>query len=194
MAQFEAFEEGIEVNGETVLSVVDGMGAFKDRSYKFLADNGIREPRPGEWYPQQAWLNAFKAIAQTTGEFTLFSIGKKIPENAQFPPEIDSLDKALAAIDVAYHMNHRKNGKVMFDPSNGKMIEGIGHYGFEKTGDREIIMACNNPYPSDFDRGIIESMAFRFKPSGVPMIIVRLDDSKPTRKKGADSCTFKVTW
>jgi len=194
MAQFVAFDPKVEVNGETVLSVVEGMGAFRDRAYKFLEDNGIVRPEPGKWYSQQAWLNAFKAIAQATGEYTLFNIGKKIPENAQFPPEINTIEKALGAIDVAYHMNHRIGGKVMFDPASGTMLEGIGHYGFEKTGEREIRMVCENPYPSDFDRGIIEAMALKFKPAGAGIVIVKLDDSLPTRKKGADSCTYTIKW
>jgi hypothetical protein len=194
MAQFVAFNPKVEVNGETVLSIVDGMGAFKERAYKFLADNGIQNPEPGKWYPQQSWLDAFKAIAQATGDFTLFNIGKKIPENAQFPPEINTIDKALAAIDVAYHMNHRIDGQVMFDPATGKMLEGIGHYGFQQMNEREIRMVCENPYPSDFDRGIIEAMAQKFKPAGAGFIIVKLDESLPSRKKGADSCTYTVKW
>lgn len=194
MAHFIAFDSKVEVNGETVLSIVDGMGAFKERTYKFLADNGIQNPEPGKWYSQQAWLNAFKTIVEATGEFTLFNIGKKIPENAQFPPEINTIDKALSAIDVAYHMNHRVNGQVMFDPASGKMLEGIGHYGFQKSGEREIRMVCENPYPSDFDRGIIEAMAHKFKPADAGIIIVKLVESEPTRKKGANSCTYSVKW
>lgn len=194
MAQFVAFNPKVEVNGETVLSVVDGMGAFRDRAYKFLESNGIVNPEAGKWYSQQAWLNAFKAIAQATGDYSLFNIGKKIPENAKFPPEINSIEKALAAIDVAYHMNHRIDGKILFDPATGAMREGIGHYRSEKTVEREIRMVCDNPYPSDFDRGIIEAMAQKFKPTGAGIVVVKLDDSRPTRKKGADSCTYIVRW
>ena len=88
MTQFTAFAKGVEVNGETVLSIVDGMGAFKTRAYKILNDSLIFDPQPGLWYRQQHWLDAFKRIADTVGPNTLFSIGKKIPENAQFPPHI----------------------------------------------------------------------------------------------------------
>ncbi|MCB1172769.1 MAG: hypothetical protein KDK39_04350 [Leptospiraceae bacterium] len=193
MAQYQAFTEGVEVNGETVLSVVEGLGAFKGRALTFLADNGIENPVPGQWYSQQAWLNAFKAIAESTGEFTLYNIGRKIPENAQFPPEIDSIEKALQAIDVAYHMNHRLHQQVMFDPTNGRMIEGIGHYYYEPQKERKVIMRCENPYPSEFDRGIIEAMANRFKPAG-SFVMVHLDRSQPMRKSGGESCSFVVSW
>ena len=36
MAQFRAFAPAVEVNGETVLSVVDGMGSFKAGAMKIL--------------------------------------------------------------------------------------------------------------------------------------------------------------
>lgn len=179
MAQFRAYAQGVEVNGETVLAIVDGMGSFKDMAVKVLTDCGIPNPKPGQWYPQQAWLDAFKKIADTIGSNTLYSIGKKIPENAKFPPQINSIDKALSAIDVAYHMNHR----------GGE----IGSYTCQKAGERAIKMVCPNPYPCDFDRGIIEAMALKFKPEK-SVLIVRHDDSAACRKKGANSCTYNVTW
>jgi len=194
MAQFVAFQPGVEVNGETVLSIVDGMGVFTDRGYRILADHGIRDPKPGQWYELQSYLNAFKAIFELTGEFTLFNIGKMIPRNAQFPPGIETIEQALSLIDVAYHMNHRIHGQPMFNPETGTMLEGIGHYTFTKTGDREGIFVCENPYPSDFDRGIAESMANRFRPDDSEYVILQLDLTKPTRKHGADSCTFNVRW
>ncbi|MBN2216074.1 MAG: hypothetical protein JW719_01730, partial [Pirellulales bacterium] len=107
MAQFVAFANGVEVNGETVFSVIDGMGVFRAKALDILARNGIAEPKAGRWYSQQAWLESFRVIAQTIGMVTLYAIGKKIPENAKFPRDIDSIEKALAGIDVAYHMNHR---------------------------------------------------------------------------------------
>ena len=98
MAQFKAFAPGVEVNGETVLSLVDGMGAFKETGLKILAAHGIADIKPGHWYPQQAWLDAFKDIAGKMGASTLLSIGKTVPANAKWPPHVDSIDKALASI------------------------------------------------------------------------------------------------
>ena len=62
MTQFKACAPSVEVNGETVLSVVEGMGIFKDSAYKVLEENGIKDPAPGKWYSQQAWLNSYKKI------------------------------------------------------------------------------------------------------------------------------------
>lgn len=194
MAQFKAMAENVEVNGETVLSIAEGMSFSKSEALRILAENGIKDPKPGMWYPQQSWLNAFEVIAKKIGANTLFLIGMKIPENAKFPPQIDSIEKALPAIDVAYHMNHRINGELLFNPANGQMKEGIGHYGFKKTGEKEAVMECNNPYPCDFDRGIIEAMAKRFKPQGTILVSITHSDNMPCRKNGADSCTYKIKW
>jgi hypothetical protein len=179
MAQFKAFAPGVEVNGETVLSLVDGMGAFKETGLKILAAHGIADIKPGHWYPQQAWLDAFKDIAGKMGASTLLAIGRTVPANAKWPPHVDSIDKALASIDMAYHMNHR----------GGE----IGHYTFQSTGPKSGKVVCKNPYPSEFDQGIVYTVAHKFAPPGtVPQ--VKLDETAPTRKKGADACTFLVTW
>ncbi len=179
MALFKAFSPNVEVNGETVYAIVDGMGVFKSQALQFLKEEGIVDPKPGQWYSQQAWLNAFRKISEKTGANALRNIGRKIPENAQFPPQIDSIDKALGAIDMAYHMNHR----------GGE----IGHYNFKLVGDGKAAMVCNNPYPDEFDFGLIEAMANRFKPAGkaVKMII---DQKRPTRTGGADSTTYLIKW
>ena len=179
MAQFKAHSANVEVNGETVLSIVDGIGTMKTMAMGILEQNGIKDPKPGQWFKQQAWLNAFKQISDSIGPNTLFQIGQKIPENAQFPPAIDAIEKALAAIDVAYHMNHR----------GGE----IGHYNYTSDGSNKATLECANPYPCDFDRGIIVAMGKRFAPKGANVKVVH-DDTKPCRKTGGESCTYHVAW
>jgi len=84
MAQFKALSTNVEVNGETVLSVAAGMGAMKTMARAILETNGIKNHKPGQWFKQQDWLNAFKQISESIGPNTLSQIGQKIPENAQF--------------------------------------------------------------------------------------------------------------
>lgn len=179
MKPFQASSPSVEVNGETVLAILTGMGTSSGRASKILAAHGISEPKGGQWYKQQAWLDAFKEISETLGPNTLFRIGTKIPEQAKFPPEIKSIEQALGAINVAYQMNHRGGP--------------IGSYDFHLEGKGKAIMVCKNPYPSDFDRGLIQSMADRFKPQN-SIVSVELDPSKPSRKAGAESCTFLISW
>jgi len=179
MAQFQAYSPGVQVNGQTVLSVMKGMGAFAPTAGQILARHGITSPEAQGWNSQQAWLDAFKEIAQSIGPRTLNRIGVSIPNTAKFPPGLDTIDKALALIDVAYHMNHR----------GGE----IGHYKFQKAGERKGVLECRNPYPCDFDRGIVEAMAKLFAPKGSAPTVAH-DASKPCRAKNGDSCTFLISW
>ena len=92
--QFKVFEKDIEVNGQTVNSIVSGFKTFKVLASKFLLDEGIGEKDSDgmvkldldSWYSQEAWLKAFESIAEKVGDSILFQIGLSIPESAKFPP------------------------------------------------------------------------------------------------------------
>jgi|EPASupsiteSAE347_1022098.scaffolds.fasta_scaffold19299_2 hypothetical protein len=177
MAQFQAAEEGVEVSGQAVLAFVNGMERLKNKALEILRENGISNPENGKWYSQQAWLNALKNIAEDLGPYALYCIGVRIPTDAKFPPDIDSLETAFASINTAYYMNHR----------GGK----IGNYTFQKSPDGSYLFICDNPYPCEFDRGIIEGMGRRFAPAG-RHLLCRHDDSAPCRDKGDESCMYHI--
>lgn len=196
---FKAIEKGVEVNGQTVIAIVNGFSTFKHVPSKVLVEEGIgtllpdgrADIKPDAWYPLDAWLRAFDRIFKDGSETILFNIGAKIPESAVFPPHIKTIETAIQSIDVAYHMNHRKDGKVMFDPKTGVMLEGIGHYGYDRARDRNLITCvCKKPGSCGLDRGIITAMAKRFEPRAT----VEHDSMSPCRKKGAASCTYLVRW
>lgn len=193
MAQFVAFDQNVEVNKMTIMSVVNSMEKGKETRIGILEKNGISIEKK-DWYPQQNWLNAFKEIASTLGDMNLFLIGKAIIDSAKFPP-INNLEEALKSLDVAYHMNHRINGKVMFDSQTGKKTEGIGHYKLTEynAAGKHAVMVCDNPYPSKFDEGIITQLVRKFKGTASTETI-KLDLTKETRIKGAHSCTYNITW
>lgn len=177
MSQFIAFAPNVEVSGTTILSITAGMGPTAG---PILAAHGLGNVGRDKWYSQQAWLDSFRDIAALpAGMSDLVSIGMQIPENAIFPSDIDSLEAALRSIDTAYHMNHR----------GGE----IGHYQVVIVNDQQIDMICDNPYPCDFDYGIIYSMCRRFSPPDA-MAHVYHDNDAPCRKHGADSCTYHVIW
>jgi hypothetical protein len=56
-------------------------GAFRTSAAQILQRNGIPNPESAAWYPQQAWLNAFREIAKTIGASTLHQIGLSIPRS-----------------------------------------------------------------------------------------------------------------
>jgi hypothetical protein len=193
MAQFVAFDKKVMVNGQTILSVIKGMKGFEASATKILAEKGINDPAPNQWYPQQAWLDAFKVIVEKIGPKTLNSIGQMIPENADWPPQVNSIETALASIDIAYHMNHSLAGKPLFDPASGRMSEGIGHYSFKKISANEVQVICKNPYPCEFDKGLIRAAASKFKPGGAKLEFLE-HTSSGCRNTGGEHCTYIVKW
>lgn len=191
MAEFKAFNVAVEVNGPTILSVVKGMPGYESTALKILGNKGISDINEDSWFPQQAWLDAFKEIADKIGEKTLRSIGAKIIESAEFPPTVNSVESALASIDIAYHMNHRAMGKVLFDPEKGTMFEGIGHYHFEKKAENEFLVTCENPYPCEFDKGLIKGVVEKFMKPGQKAEY--LENVKAgCRKSNSMKCTYLV--
>ncbi len=180
MKVFVSSAEKVEINGENVYAIIDGMGIFKSKAIKILAENGIVDPKPGQWYSQQAWLNAFKTITEQIGALTLYAVGQKITENAKLPHHIDNIHQALASIDIAYQTNHR-NGFT-------------GNYFYEKTGEKSARITCSNPYPDIFDKGIITAMANKFNNGELNNLKIYIDESMPVRMKGGESTTFIISW
>ncbi|MDY7227777.1 hypothetical protein [Hyalangium rubrum] len=169
-----------QVNGQAVLSIVGGMEVVQARALRILAENGISPLKPEGWYPLTHVLNSFKLIFEKIGPSTVRAIGRKTPDTARFPPDIDSLEKGLRAIDVAYHMAHRGS-------------EQIGGYHFEPRDRRSAKMMCDNPYPCDFDLGMVEAICDRFRPKDA--LWVRIEhDPKSCRRRGDTSCTYLITW
>jgi hypothetical protein len=192
-------EAGIEVSGESLGAIVEGFKRYPSIASKYLAKYGLMSSDSsgqmtidrGKWYPLKEWLIAHEGIAQEIGHNSLYGIGKNVPENAVFPPHINDIYSAVESIDVAYHLNHRRNGVVMFDPQTGMMLEGIGHYRVTRVpNEHQMICVCDDPYPCEFDRGIITAMANRFERQARAVH----DNEAPCRRKGGDSCTYVVWW
>jgi hypothetical protein len=196
--QFKAFEPDIEVYGASIDAIVDAFKLFPSIVLKRLLNYGIGTLRGKDvvidreaWYPLTNWLAAYESIAKEIGPRALVQIGQHIPKHAPFPPSINDIHGAMASMDAAYHMNHRKGGRVMFDPATGQMLSGIGNYGYAPVPrERRIISTCENPYPCDFDRGIITTLSQRFEKASR----VTHDDGAPCRKNGADSCKYIIAW
>ncbi len=193
MSEFKSFEKGIETNAIQPF-IVGSMS--KESRLAILKNHGLEyNEDPNTFYDLQKFLNAFEEVKNQFGEMNLFLIGKAVIDNAQFPP-INNLKEALQSLDIAYHMNHRKDGKAMFNPENGLMLDGIGHYRLEKydAETKTAEMVCHTPYPSKFEEGLILQIVRRFKPAGSIRTKVELDESKETRRKGGQSCTFSISW
>lgn len=172
---FEASSPDVEVDGRTVLAVTSGV-MIRSVALELLAREGMVHVKPDGWYSQQAWLNVYRRISEKLGDDTLFSIGTRIPYSAEFPAEMmKDVKTALQSIDVAYHNAHR----------NGE----IGCYAYTEIEPGLHEIRCDNPYPCDFDLGIIHSLVERFRGSQQFSI-----EHVPghCRKKGGPECRYRV--
>jgi hypothetical protein len=183
MTQYEAFDPAVEVHGRTILAVVDdALVRFsertRERARSALVENGVEDPDPDEWYPQQAWLNTFEAIAADLEPHLLDRLGEQIPDVAEWPGGVSTVEAGLESIDEAYRRNHR----------GGE----IGYYRFASLDDRTGEVTCKNPYPCPFDRGLIRAVARRYAP--VESFVFVEERGDRCRRDGADACTYTVSW
>ena len=196
--QYRPLAPGIEIYGRSAASVVAAFTYFQRVPAALFFENGIGEMEGDainiahdRWYPQANWLQAFEAIAQRVGAAALYKIGSRVPTTAQsdFPDWVVDLETAIQSIDFAYHRSHRKGGVVMYDPDTGTMLEGIGHYSVRSVpAERRIQVVCSNPYPCEFDRGLVTTMATRLDRGAR----ISHDRTKPCRSDGADTCTYVI--
>ncbi len=191
--------ENIQVLGSNLSNVMHAFGNFELLASRIMLDEGLgTESRQGtvqfdkeQWYPVTRWLAALERVGREYGEFVLGQAGLAVPKNAVFPPFVTNIDSALKSVDVAYHMNHALGGTPMFSPDTGKMLEGIGHYGYARVADqKQITLECDTPYPCVFDSHLLQAMAQRFESTTT----VVHDAARPCRKRGGSSCTYIVRW
>ncbi|MBP9890820.1 MAG: hypothetical protein KBG84_02855 [Planctomycetes bacterium] len=172
---FEASSSAVEVDGRTVRSVISGM-MLRSVGLELLRREGLDPVKPERWYPMQSWLNVFRTISERLGADTLYSVGYRIPQAAEFPAHMmKDVATALQSIDIAYHNAHR----------NGE----IGCYEYSQLGEGVYQVRCNNPYPCDFDLGIIDSLVDRFRGSQVYNV---LHVASACRKLGGNECRYQV--
>jgi hypothetical protein len=188
---------GIEVSGQSVYGTLHGFRQFKSLASRYLLTHGIGSPGkdgivdidPAAWYPLDRWLAAFNRIATEVGEAALVQIGIGVMESIQWPPEMTSVEGLVRFIDAGYHMHHRKEGKPMFDPATGEVVEGIGNFTIKREDRSRFFIETANPYPCPFDKGILAGAMRRL---GASVGIVH-DDASPCRLKGGKSCTHIVS-
>jgi hypothetical protein len=174
---FKAFSPDAEVSGSNIKMYISSMGAFTLIGKTILRSCGIEEePKANCWYNHQMFLNAVREIEAKTGPNTIALIGSRVAENAIFPPDVNSMEKALENLGEAYQVNHRGDNK-----SFKRSL---------KIADHTYKVIAETPYPCDLDAGYLMGLANRY---GINAIITH-DDSQPCRKHGAESCTYNIVW
>ncbi|HEX8434158.1 hypothetical protein [Archangium sp.] len=172
----------VEVQGQSIIAVVGGLQLLKNKALRLLAENGIQTLEPLGWYPLRDALAAIHSIHEKIGPSTLRAVGRQVPEHIRFSPEVRTLEQALRALDAAYQQNHR-----------GQVGGNIGGYRLESVSARSARLVCDNPYPCDFDQGILEALCERFRPKDSVWMRVE-HGAHGCRQQSGFACTYHVTW
>ncbi|PCC71648.1 hypothetical protein SAMN02745121_01191 [Nannocystis exedens] len=189
MTQYVPMAPNITVYGQTTSVFIDVLKQFSVLQKAMLDALGVEQFDPHSWYPQELILRAYQKVDLVLGGRGLERFGRQIPPLVAFPPGIDDAHTVLSMLDATYHLNHSRDGVPMLDLATGEMTEGIGHYAYERVGEREVLMRCDNPYPCRFDMGLIAGFAERFA-AGVEMS----HEPGGCRAKGGEKCVYRVRW
>lgn len=174
MQLFEAPSSEAEARGAAIQSIVEGVpSSFRGSAESILAEHGIKEVREDEWYPMQTYLDAYRTIVEDIGEATLKGIGRTTPEQAEWPPGVETPFDGLDSIDDAYRMNHRGDD--------------VGYYEATRVDDDTARVECHTPYPAKYEEGIVEGTASQF--TDRPVRTKELD-----RSNGGATVEFEVQW
>ena len=161
-------------------------GALAQVDSWLLREHGLQ--LGGEWYPLHQVLAILNRVGREHGDETLFRIGHAVPDQAPFPDSCDSIGKALRSLDVAYHMNHRKDGAPMF--ANGRKSDGIGCYVCTDETVGHFVVDSASLYPCAFDRGLVTAIARRFEPRAE---VWHMSGAR-CRRLGTLTCAYVITW
>jgi len=181
MKEFECPEGAILTQRGVVDSFVAAFGPYKMRGEKVICRHFGMETvgsDPNTQFPVKHFLKAMSELQEQFGAQFMRKVGSFVTEKAIFPPGIDTVEKGMELLNVAYYMNHSKNAE-------GRM----GGYRWSYGGGTKGKMFCDNPYPCAFDLGIIETLARRYAPNASVK-----HDAGPCRHQGGSECAYEVEW
>lgn len=193
--QFQPLVPNVEILGLAVELTVKSFRILPSIMLRYFIKHGVLQNKddridPQRWYSQAAWLKVFADVYNQVGPNVTTEMGRHIGALHPLPDTVNTIEASLRFMDIGYHSSHRLRGQVMYDQTTGKFIEGIGHYAFQPGAHRhEAYMRSDNPYPCDFDVGLIEAVVKRHEPRA------RVEHVPgDCRKTGSEFCTYQVQW
>ena len=175
MAEFMVYHSESEVSGQVMLDSIQAMGRAARR---VVNKHIIGELDPNGWYPQQTWLDILRDATEEM-QLDLLTVGNRVASNLPMPDGVFSLARLLELVEDNYQTTHRH-----VDPV---------HVTATQVGEHEVHIVDNSPYPDEFQYGMIFGLFQRLMPMDANLV-VRYDDSAPTRSHGADATKYIVTW
>ena len=189
-----AMDPGIEVRvGPRIFNTFQMMPAIVQRIFaehgfgRFIAE-GYFLPDLESWWPMDRYVACLHAVSDAVDPAELRTLSKKVAKYSDFPKSAGDTYKTLESLDVLYHLDHRKDGQVMFNKESSVMMEGIGHIRY-RGEPRFIVMEYETPYPCATDFGMLISLLRHSQPgAGV--------EHAPgaCRQHGDTSCAYHVRW
>lgn len=178
MPLFHAYSPDTEVSGRIISPVAFGIPNYADLMSTIFSDYGkIEDIQIEQWYNQQNFLDVLKVVLEKFGPNTAFTLGKRVTES--YPHQFTNLKTALLAVDQIYQANHR-NG----DAGYCKL--------FSFSAERKLAeLQCFTPYPAEFQRGLLVSMARKYK-GFLGLAQVKL--LRPNGDALTDLNAFKISW
>lgn len=179
MKEFALRNSQDTVSGGVVDAFLAAFGPYRSRGETVLKRHlpTIGKLDKTDFCDLSAFMQAMRELQDQFGRPFIEKMGARIYETAPFPPGIDSVEKVMALLDAAYHMNHNKGAD-------------IGSYVWKKDNDRRGIMTCDNPYPCSFDLGLLRASSKRFAEKAV----VTHHEPSQCRHNNAETCIYIVEW
>ncbi len=131
------------------------------------------------WYPLQLYFDICKDLKEHAEDFLiLVSIGTKVIESAQFPPEVNSVATGMQMLMDTHHLNLKNVPD--YDGYHSLVIK-----------DNKVSFIEQTSFPHDVMYGYIYGLANRYKPEDKVAIVERefLDPDNPD----ADGAKYTVT-
>jgi hypothetical protein len=180
MPRFTA-KPGAMALGANIIATVEALGAYTSTGYRILAENGITNIKPDEWYPMQAFCSFFEALDRRVGASVFYIVGRTAACAVPLPPEVNTVEKALSRFDSVYKTYYR----------GGAWTDG---WKVQIRGDQSAKLVFRGPFPDDFVRGLTEGFIRRFARGSTGRVTVRIDAAAPRRDRGESSTTLLANW
>lgn len=177
MSRYQASSPEAKIIGQMCLTF--SAAITHEEFSPILKQFGLDQIAGDQWYSQQTILDMFQAVANLPdGSQHLVAIGVKAVEYGGLPPDLNTVEKALLALPVAYQMNH-----LNIPASEGYEVKIVG------PGTAHI--KTDLPYPDDLMYGTLWGFVRKLKAPGdhfrVQVIGKRAKDSDTPAE-------YEVTW
>ncbi|ADO68893.1 hypothetical protein [Stigmatella aurantiaca] len=171
---------GVEVMSNTARTLFGAVGLLEQETRRIITAHGIPTLAQQGWYPLQTLLLCLNDIRSQIGPYTVHALGQHTARHITFLPSIDSFGGALSSLNEAYRMHHRGTGE-------------IGGFQYQPQSVRSARIRCDNPYPCEFDQGLLEALFELFPPQESFRLRVT-HAPEGCRSKADCACVYHLHW